>query len=61
MKTPIDMDYRDKGTNSGRVNIPIRGPGEQLKVEGNKGKARLAVPFPAKENMDMANMGGYRK
>lgn len=61
MKTPIDMDYRDKGTNMGRVNVPIRGPGEVLKTEGNKGKARLAPAFPASVNKDMANEGGYRK
>lgn len=58
MKTPID--YRGAGTNQGRVNVPVRGPGEEMKTEGNKGKARLAAAFPADVNKDMANMGKYK-
>jgi hypothetical protein len=49
------------GTNQGRVEVKVRGPGELLETEGKKGKAQVAMGVPVKLACEQdENEGGYR-
>lgn len=50
------------GTNQGRVEVPIRGPGETSEGSGvEKGKARVAMGVPVGLACEQdENEGGYR-
>ncbi len=49
------------GTNQGRVEVKVRGPGEMQEVSGDKGKAQVAMGVPVSLACEQdENEGGYR-
>jgi len=50
------------GTNQGRTNVPMRGPGEVYEPSGPRGKARPEMGVPVKLAMGQeSEEGGYNK
>ena len=49
------------GTNEGRVEVKVRGPGETMVVSEEKGKAQVGMGVSVRAAEDAGNEGGYRR